>query len=121
VHTGCACNDGVKISAVTYQREVPVHARLSTYQTDDPDGLVSGFEAVTDELEQVEGFSHAYFLVDRGTGKAASITIWESEDALNQSVAKADELRRKGTQPSGASIASVDHFEVVHRAGSAGG
>jgi heme-degrading monooxygenase HmoA len=111
----------MKLSAVTYQWEVPVHARLSTYQTDDPAGLISGFQAVTDELEQVEGFSHAYFLVDRETGKAASITIWESANALNESVAKADELRRKGTQPSGASIASVDHFEVVHRAGSPGG
>jgi heme-degrading monooxygenase HmoA len=93
-----------------------VHARLSTYQTDDPEGLVSGFVSVTDELEQVDGFSHAYFLVNRETGKAASITIWESEEALDASVAKADELRQRGTQPSGASIESVDHFEVAHTA-----
>jgi heme-degrading monooxygenase HmoA len=95
-----------------------VHARLSTYRTDDPEALVSGFASVTDELEQVDGFSHAYFLVNRETGKAASITIWENEEALNESVAKADELRQKGTQPSGASIESVDHFEVAHTAGS---
>jgi heme-degrading monooxygenase HmoA len=98
-----------------------VHARLSTYETEDPEALITGFEAVTGELEQVEGFSHAYFLVDRGSGRAASITIWESEDALNQSVAKADELRKKGTEPSGASIKSVEHFEVVQTAGSPGG
>jgi heme-degrading monooxygenase HmoA len=94
-----------------------VHARLSTYQTDDPEGLIAGFEGVTNELEQVEGFSHAYFLVDRATGKAATITIWKSEDALNETVAKADELRRKGTEPSGASIESVDHFEIVQTVG----
>ena len=93
-----------------------MHARLSMYQTDDPEGLVSGFVSVTDELEQVDGFSHAYFLVNRETGKAASITIWESEEALDASVAKADELRQRGTQPSGASIESVDHFEVAHTA-----
>jgi heme-degrading monooxygenase HmoA len=98
-----------------------VHARLSTYEAEDPEGLITGFEAVTGELEQVEGFSHAYFLVDRGSGRAASITIWESEDALNQSVAKADELRKKGTEPSGASINSVEHFEIVQTAGSPGG
>jgi heme-degrading monooxygenase HmoA len=98
-----------------------VHARLSTYQTDDPEGLVSGFVSVTDELEQVDGFSHAYFLVNRETGKAASITIWESEEALDASVAKADQLRQRGTQPSGASIESVDHFEVAHTAGSTTG
>lgn len=94
-----------------------MHARLSTYQTDNPEVLITGFESVTDELEQAEGFSHAYFLVDRGTGKAASITIWESEDALNESVAKADELRKRGTQPSGASVESVDHFEIVQTVG----
>jgi heme-degrading monooxygenase HmoA len=94
-----------------------VHARLSTYQTENPESLIAGFESVTNDLEQVEGFSHAYFLVDRATGKAASITIWESEDALNESVAKADELRKKGTQPSGASIGSVDHFEIVQTVG----
>jgi heme-degrading monooxygenase HmoA len=95
-----------------------MHARLSTYQTDDPEGLITGFEGVTGELEKMDGFSHAYFLVDRETGKAASITIWESEDALNESVAKADELRQRGAQPSGASIKSVDHFEIVQAVGS---
>lgn len=95
-----------------------MHARLSTYETDDPEGLISGFRGVTGELEEVDGFSHAYFLVDRETGKAASITIWESKDALDQSVAKADELRQRGTRPSGASIKSVDHFEIVQTVGS---
>jgi heme-degrading monooxygenase HmoA len=95
-----------------------MHARLSTYQTDDPEGLISGFQRVTGELEEVDGFSHAYFLVDRETGRAASITIWESKEALDESVAKADELRQRGTQPSGASINSVDHFEIVQTAGS---
>jgi heme-degrading monooxygenase HmoA len=94
-----------------------VHARLSTYQTDNPEALITGFESVTNELEQVEGFSHAYFLVDPATGKAASITIWESEDALNRSVARAVELREQGTQPSGASTESVSHFEIVQTVG----
>jgi heme-degrading monooxygenase HmoA len=95
-----------------------MHARLSIYETDDPDGLVSGFESVTDELEQVEGFSHGYFLVDRESGKGASITIWESEDALRASSAKADELRQRGTQPSGSSIKSVESYEIVRTVGS---
>jgi len=100
---------------------VVMHARLSTYKTDDPEGLVAGFQAVMGDLEQTDGFSHAYFLVDRETGNAASITIWESQDALGQSVAKADELRKRGTQPSGASIESVGHFEIVQTAGSPAG
>jgi heme-degrading monooxygenase HmoA len=94
-----------------------MHARLSTYQTDNPDGLVQGFTSVTDELEQVEGFSHGYFLVDRQTGKAASITIWDSEEALHASSSKADQLRAQGTQPSGSQILSVDSFEIVQTVG----
>jgi heme-degrading monooxygenase HmoA len=94
-----------------------MHARVSTYQTNDPDGLVRGFASVTDELEQVEGFSHGYFLVDRETGKAASITIWDSEDAVRASSAKADQLRQRGTEPSGSQILSVDNYEIVHTAG----
>lgn len=46
-----------------------MHARVSTYQTDDPESLASGFASVPQELEQVEGFSHGYFLVARTTGK----------------------------------------------------
>lgn len=95
-----------------------MHARVSTYQTEDPDGLASGFASVTQELEQVEGFSHGYFLVDRASGKGASITLWESEEALQASSAKADELRARGTGPSGSSIISVDSYEVVQTAGS---
>jgi len=65
----------------------------------------------------VEGFSHAYFLVDRDTGRAVSITIWESEDALKVSSQTADQLRARGTQLSQTQIVSVDSYEIVHRAG----
>ncbi|TMM07639.1 MAG: hypothetical protein E6G02_01150 [Actinobacteria bacterium] len=95
-----------------------MHARVSTYQTDDPDGLIEGFRNVSADLEQVDGFSHAYFLVDNEGGKALSITIWENEDALLASKSKADELRKRGTEASGTSIDSVDHYEISHTVGS---
>lgn len=99
-----------------------MHARVSTYQADDPDPdrLIEGFESVSAELEQMDGFSHAYFMVDRESGKAISVTIWKSEDALRAGSTKADELRQKGTQPSGASIISVDHYEIPHTVRAAG-
>jgi heme-degrading monooxygenase HmoA len=94
-----------------------MHARVSTYETDDPEGLIAGFQSVTSQLEQVDGFSHGYFLVDDATGRAVSITIWDSEDALNASSSAADELRARGTSPSGSHVLSVDSYEIVHRAG----
>jgi heme-degrading monooxygenase HmoA len=94
-----------------------MHARLSTYRSDDTEGIINGFRSVTDELEQVEGFAGAYFLLDREGGKAASLTLWESEDALLASVAKADELRERGASAGGGTIESVEHYEVAVTAG----
>ena len=70
-------------------------ARVSTYRAADADKLLEGFQSVTGPLEQMDGFSHAYFLVDRASGKGMSMTVWESEQALSASVAKADELRKQ--------------------------
>ena len=87
-------------------------ARVSTYRAGDADKLLEGFEGVTSALEQIDGFSHAYFLVDRGSGKAMSMTVWDSDEALSASAAKADELRKQGTEAGGGSIESVEHYEI---------
>ena len=86
-------------------------ARVSTYRGD-ADRLLQGFSDVTEPLEAIDGFSHAYFMVDRDSGKGMSITVWESEDALTASAAKADELRQRGADASGAEIESVAHYEI---------
>lgn len=88
-------------------------ARVSTYSGADSDRLREGFERVTQPLEQIDGFSHAYFLIDRSSGKAMSITLWETEDALRASAAKADELRQQGADAGGAAIDSVESYEVA--------
>ena len=41
-----------------------------------------------------------------------SITIWDSEEALNASAAKADELRKQGAEAGGSEIESVQHYEI---------
>jgi heme-degrading monooxygenase HmoA len=87
-------------------------ARVSTYRAADADKLLEGFQGVTDPLEQMDGFSHAYFMVDRASGKAMSITLWESEQALSASAARADEMRKQGSEAGGGSIESVEHYEI---------
>jgi heme-degrading monooxygenase HmoA len=86
-------------------------ARVSTYRGDG-DRLLQGFADVSGPLESIDGFSHAYFMVDRESGKGMSITIWDSEEALNASAAKADELRSQGAEAGGAQIESVEHYEI---------
>ena len=86
-------------------------ARVSTYRGDG-DRLLQGFADVTGPLEAIDGFSRAYFMVDRENGKGMSITVWESEEALNASAASADELRSQGAEAGGATIESVEHYEI---------
>jgi heme-degrading monooxygenase HmoA len=86
-------------------------ARVSTYRGDG-DRLLQGFADVTGPLEAIDGFSRAYFMVDRENGKGMSITVWESEEALNASAARADELRSQGAEAGGATIESVEHYEI---------
>lgn len=93
-----------------------MHARVSTY-TGEPEALTEGFRAATEPLETIPGFSHAYFLVDRANNQAMSITVWESEDALLQSAAKADELRKEASDSAGGAIDSVQHYEIALTAG----
>ena len=89
-----------------------MHARVSTYEGE-ADELVNGFDSVTGALEELDGFSKAYFLVDRAGGRGMSITLWESEDALNASVERANQMRREATDQAAGSIDSVDHYEVA--------
>jgi heme-degrading monooxygenase HmoA len=94
-----------------------MHARVSTYRGDG-DRLLAGFADVSEPLEAIDGFSHAYFMVDRESGRGMSITIWNSEEALQASAAQADELRSKGAAAGGGEIVSVEHYEIGMTVGS---
>jgi heme-degrading monooxygenase HmoA len=96
-------------------------ARVATY-SGDADALVKGFETARSDLERMDGFSNAYFCIDRASGKGLTMTLWESEQALEASAEAAHRLRTRATEPSGGTTDSVAQYEVamtVHRAGSA--
>ena len=94
-----------------------MHARLSTY-AGQGDELTKGFQAQVEPLEQLDGFKGAYFGVS-DSGKSFSLTLWESQDALEVSAERAKQMRSNATQPSGAEIQSVEHFEITTSAGDA--
>jgi heme-degrading monooxygenase HmoA len=87
-------------------------ARVSSYEGD-AEPLREGFQRATDPLEQIPGFERAYFLIDSDSGKAMSITMWESREALEVSAEAANRLRQDATEPSGATIKSVETYEVA--------
>jgi heme-degrading monooxygenase HmoA len=103
----------VILGAFGRHRRRAMFARVSTYLADqDTDRLLEGFQDTIGPLQQVKGFSHAYFLVDPDAGRAVSMTIWESEDAMSASEAGGEERRRQRSEAGGASVESVDHYEV---------
>ena len=88
-------------------------ARVTAYHADeDSQKLLGAFQDTIGPLQQVEGFSHAYFLIDADTGRAVSMTIWESEADMAGSEAGGEQRRQRRSEISGASVDSVDHYEV---------
>jgi heme-degrading monooxygenase HmoA len=86
-------------------------ARVSRY-SGDADRLVAGFESARGELEQLEGFTEAFFLTDRDHSRAMSITFWESEAALKASAERAHRMRTQASEPADATIEAVESYDV---------
>jgi len=92
-----------------------MHARVSIFEGGDVDELVRGHDSAwkSHDFEGSDGLSKAYVLVDRASGKALTITLWESEDAMNASEEQAKQILAEATEPAGASTQSEGHYEVA--------
>ncbi len=66
---------------------------------------------VREKLRQMDGYEGSYFFIDRQRGKAISITLWESEEAM-QSSEEVVRTLRKEMAGSLANIVDVEHYEV---------
>jgi len=60
---------------------------------------------------EVEGFRGMIGLVDRESGKAVTVTLWETDAALRASEEAGERLRAKGGAPP--TRATVERFEVI--------
>jgi len=89
-----------------------VHARVSTYEGD-VDRLIQGFERQADLVRGLEGFARAYLLVDRAGSRAVIVALWSSEDALDASASRAAHLREEAIETAGATLGSVDSYEIA--------
>ena len=88
-------------------------ARVTRYHADeDTNQLLEGFQETIGALQIVAGFSHGYFMVDPKTSEAASMTVWESEEAMTASTESAEERRRQRTESGHGSVVSVDTYEI---------
>jgi heme-degrading monooxygenase HmoA len=92
-----------------------VYARVSTLEGS-PEQLDEGVRFLREEIlptgKEDAGFKGLIALADRTSGKALSITFWETEEALLATEQGADQLRSTWAERSGQQIASVESYEV---------
>ena len=101
-----------------------MYARVTTVQgqADRLDAGIRTFQEQTVPLVQGQaGFESAYLLVDRQQGKALAISLWQSEQAMQQSEQAIAPQRTQAAQQMGASTPTVDRYEVIIAEGSGGG
>lgn len=92
-----------------------MHARVTTLSGSpgDVDSGIANFQAnvLPFAKEQGEG---AILLVDRQSGKAIAITLWENEQALSASEEAANALRTDAASQMGASeTPTVERYEIA--------
>jgi hypothetical protein len=94
-----------------------VFARIVTYTQADPSptrieqGLRRGWELLPG-VRQLDGIEGAYFFVDRQSGKAVLLSLWESEEAMNRSDEVLRPLRAELAGAFAANRVDVEHYEV---------
>jgi len=95
-----------------------VFARITTFYTADPS---SHFEPelihrllvrVLEVLPKMDGYKGAYAFMDRQSGKAITITMWESEEAMQRTEEAVTSLRKEVAEGLSGNIVDVEHFEV---------
>jgi heme-degrading monooxygenase HmoA len=70
-------------------------------------------ENILPRLRSLDGWKGVLSLADRDTGRACGITFWESQEALQASEERADDLRRESAEASGGTIAGVERYDVA--------
>lgn len=90
-------------------------ARLSTYQGSPVPAagdLAAQSEEIVQQVRDVPGFRGVYYLVDRASGAARTLTLWEDEASMMASEARAARIREETARREGQRVVSVEHFEV---------
>jgi heme-degrading monooxygenase HmoA len=97
-------------------RRDTMHARVSTISgtADQIDAGITNFRENVVQFTKEGGGKGSLLLVDRQSGKVIAITLWESEEALQTSEEKANQLRAQATATAGATGApTVERYEVA--------
>ena len=93
-----------------------MHARVSILEGSPErvdDAINEARNQVVPKLRELEGSKGILLLVDRQSGKAMAVTLWESEEALRASEETANQLREQTAEAADDRITGVERYEVV--------
>jgi len=90
-------------------------ARVARYEVEPErlDAAVEGFDKAANALADLRGTRGGYLLVDRESGEALTVTLWESYDLMCASEVAAAGLRRQAMEAAQGTIAAVHLYEVA--------
>ena len=91
-----------------------MHARVTTL-SGSPDNAEAGIANFRDNVvpyAKSDG-KGAILLIDRESGKAVAVTLWEDEEAMRASEESANALRADAAQQMGAQQPTVERYEVA--------
>ncbi len=90
-----------------------MHARVSRFQGTGQTGASRpSVDDLLPELRRMDGFRGVLSLVDSASGDALAITLWDSDESMRASEAKADKMRRGMAEAAGDEVRSVERYEV---------
>jgi heme-degrading monooxygenase HmoA len=92
-----------------------VFARATTLEgpADRVDEGIRNYGDALSEFRSMPGNKGAFLLIDRGSGRAVGVTLWESRQAMQESQDRAQELRTQAAEAVSAAVKSVDEYEVA--------
>jgi heme-degrading monooxygenase HmoA len=92
-----------------------MHARVSIIEGS-PDGVERACALFREQVlpvDRANGGKAALLLVDRQTGKAIAVTLWDSEEAMQATEDRANELRQQAADEAKATTPPVvERYEV---------
>jgi hypothetical protein len=78
------------------------------------DQLPEPQEATIPRPNEMPGLLALYCLIDRETGRGASLSIWDSREAMEASEDRAGEQRVQAVEAGSGNVVSVERMEVVN-------
>ena len=94
-----------------------MHARVSHINgsAENADQGIESFKNTTlPQLKSIGGNRGSILLIDRASGNAMAITLWEDEAAMQASDERANEMRREASEQMGAGGQTrVERYEVA--------